>query len=161
MRMLPFSKKSGRSAGQETLRRAVRATRRTAADAVLSVSARDRILDAARNQADQPVELFPSLFTAPRRLLVAGALPLVLAMGLLVLLNHDTPVAPELADPSVQFSKQDGQMFIRIANGSREHVVYRSTVPDRFERSAGVAVTNGSFIDAIDDKADLVFYRID
>ena len=61
----------------------------------------------------------------------------------------------------MQVSKEDGQVFFRIANGSRDHVVYRSTVPDRFERSTGVAVTDGSFTDAIDDNAELVFYRID
>ena len=161
MRIPPFSRKAGQSAGRDALRRAVRATRRTAGETVLSAPARDRILDAARIQAEQPMELFPSLFTAPRRLLVVGALPLILAMGLLVLLNQDTTVAPDLGDPSLQVSKQNGQVFFRIANGSRDHVVYRSTVPDSFDGAAGVTVKDGSFSDPIDDHANLVFYRID
>ena len=161
MRFLPFIQNSGDSAGRETLRRAVRATRRSAGGSTLSAPARARILDAARNGADQPLELFPSLFTAPRRLIAAGALPLILAAGLLVLLNQRSPVAPEMGGFDVQVSKVDGQVFFRIANGSREHTVYRSTVPDRFEPSSAVAVTDGSFTDALDDQADLVFYRID
>ena len=162
MKIVQFFQNSDSAAGRDTLRRAVRATRRTTRQVALSGSARDRILDAARNQpADQPGELFPSLFTAPRRLLAAGALPLVLAVGLLVLLNQPAPVTPELGSTTLQVSKEDGQIFFRIANGSRNHVVYRSTVPDRFERSTGVKVTDGSFTDAIDDQAGLVFYRID
>ena len=162
MKIAHFFKNPDSSAGRDTLRRAVRVTRRTTSQAVLSGSARERILDAVRSQAaDQPAELFPSLFTAPRRLLAAGALPLLLAVGLLVLLNQPTPVTPDLGASSMQISKEDGQIFIHIANGSRNHVVYRSTVPDRFERSTGVTVTDGSFTDAIDDQAGLVFYRID
>ena len=162
MKIVQFFKNSDSSAGRDTLRRAVRATRRTSGDAVLSASARDRILNAARGQAaDQPAELFPSLFTAPRRLLAAGALPLILAVGLLVLLNQPAPVTPEPGSATLQASVEDGQVFFRIANGSRNHVVYRSTVPDRFDRSTGVKVTDGSFTDAIDDQASLVFYRID
>jgi len=161
MKFSHFFKASNGLAGSETLRRAVRATRRTAGESELSASARDRILDAARNQADQPGELFPSLFTAPRKLLLVGALPLMLAAGMLFLLNQSAPVVPDLGPATMHVSKEDGQVFFRMADGSRSHVVYRSTDPNRFERSSGVQVTGGSFTDALDDQADLVFYQFD
>ncbi|RLE24933.1 MAG: hypothetical protein DRJ50_03915, partial [Actinobacteria bacterium] len=88
MKIFRLSKTNDEFAGREALRRAVRATRRTSAEAVLSASSRDRILDASRNQADPSPSLFPSLFAAPRRLFAVGALPLILAAGLLVLLNQ-------------------------------------------------------------------------
>jgi hypothetical protein len=139
----------------------VRATRRATGNASLSASARDRILDAARTPAEPAEELFPALFTAPRRLLAAGALPLLLAVGMLLLLNRSATVVPDVGVPSVQATKQGDQVFFRIANGTRDHVVYRSTSPERFEASQGVKITDGSYSEDIDDHAGLVFYRID
>ena len=62
---------------------------------------------------------------------------------------------------AVRVAKVEGRLQFTIANGNRDHVVYRSTAPDRFERSKGVQITDGSYDEALDDSASLVFYRID
>jgi hypothetical protein len=148
-------------AGSDVLSQAIGATRGLNPKRTLSTDTRARILDAAQCQSEPAREMFPALFTAPRRLVAAGILPLVLAMGLLVMLNQGRPVAPDSPSTTVHAVKQGDQVHFNIANGSRSHFVYRSTVPDRFEASSAVRVTDGAFVDAVDDQADLVFYRID
>lgn len=161
MRFSTIFKKTDDAAGYEALTDAIRATRGLRRESRLSPESRARILDAAQCQSEPAREMFPALFTAPRRLVAAGVLPLVLAMGLLVLLNDGTPVAPNATTTTVRAMKDGDRVQFNIANGSRSHFVYRSTVPDRFESSSVVRVTDGAFVDPVDDQADLVFYRID
>jgi len=131
----------------------------------LSSQARARILQGALATEGAP-RFWPALFAPTGRLIVAGSLPLVLAGALMFLMDRSVVeppagVATPGATAAVQVAKVDGRLQFTIANGSRDHVVYRSTTPDRFERSKGVQVTDGSYDEALDDAASLVFYRID
>jgi hypothetical protein len=131
----------------------------------LSSRARARILQEALESGAAP-RFWPALFAPTGRLIVAGSLPLVLAGALMFLMNRSAVEAPAAVataggTAAVQVAKVEGRLHFTIANGSREHVVYRSTAPDRFERSKGVPVTDGSYDEALDDAAALVFYRID
>jgi hypothetical protein len=98
-----------------------------------------------------------------RRLLVAGALPLVLAGVLLIGIDGgvESPLSPGEGETRVAVFKQGDRVFFNIENGERRHVVYRSTDPVHFERVSGVSVTDGAYHDGLQDQADLVFYRID
>ena len=128
----------------------------------LSDEARDRILGEAVRHA--PVEEpLPSLFTPGRRLLVAGALPVLLAGALLMGIDGEVrdPASSGEQPPVVSAEKHGDQVTFSISNGGRQHTVYRSTDPGRFEASSGVDVTDGTYVDRISDDADLVFYRID
>lgn len=149
-------------ATQSRLDGAIRACRAEGSDERLSTEAHDRILSEAL-RGDATEEPFPAVFTPMRRLLVAGALPLVLAGVLLV--GYDgglqPPPPPGEGEARVAVFKQGDHVLFNIENGDRRHVVYRSTDPVHFERASGVSVTDGAFQDGLQDQADLVFYRID
>jgi hypothetical protein len=136
---------------------------RSAAEEGLSEEARTRVLSVALRDTgtDEPL---PALFTPTRRLVVAGALPVLLAVALLVGIVPESR-QPQLAGPTgsatIQVSKQGDEVLFNIANGHRAHRVARSTDPNRFEASDEVSVTNGAYSEHLSDTADLVFYRID
>jgi hypothetical protein len=52
-------------------------------------------------------------------------------------------------------------VLFHVANGGRPHFVSRSLQPDRFEPSSRVRVEGGAYSESLQDRADLVFYRID
>jgi hypothetical protein len=144
------------------LDRSIRACREAGSDERMSEEARDRVLNATlHNEAGG--ENLPALFTPTRRLWVAAAAPVLLTMALLVGFESGVDVPPASAqdEPQVAVVKQGDRVRFQIENGSRRHVVYRSTVPDRFEESSAVSVTDGAYEDGLQDQADLVFYRID
>ena len=127
----------------------------------LSGATRTRILEEARH----PVHLdaLRTLFTPTRHLLVAGTLPVVLAVALLIGLDSGVQPPPAGIDdaPSVAVSKEDGRILFSIQNGGKPHTVYRSTDPQGFDQRTGVRVTSGAYEDRLQDQADLVVYRID
>jgi len=61
----------------------------------------------------------------------------------------------------VAVSKQGDQVTFTIANGGSAHTVYRSTSPESFDLARAVRVSDGEFVDRVDDQASIVFYRID
>lgn len=128
----------------------------------ISDQGRGRILDAVL-RGGPAEESLPALFTPTRRLIVAGALPLLLTAVLLVGLDRGLPAPTGTGDhgPAVAAFKQGDRVLFSIRNGSRQHVVYRSTRPDGFDSADGVAVADGKYEDGLRDQADLVFYRID
>jgi len=128
----------------------------------LSPEARDGILNAVRNAAPRHDSL-PVLFTPTRRLLLTGALPLLLAGVLLLTLNDgmQPPAVGVGGAPTVRMSKEGDQVLLHIANGGRPHYVSRSTQADRFEPSSAVRVSDGVYAERLSDRAGLVFYRID
>ena len=127
----------------------------------LSDTAKMRILDEARRP--QHADGLRALFTPTRHLLVAGTLPVVLAVALLIGLDPGVQPPPVGIDdaPSVAVFKDNGRITFSIQNGGRPHTVYRSTDPQGFDRQDGVKVTSGAYEDRLQDQADLVFYRID
>jgi hypothetical protein len=135
---------------------------RSAPEESLSPGARERILDAAlrRDVVDSPL---PTLFSPARKLVVAGALPVLLGVALVVGIDPgERGSSPSTSTQSrIQVSKQGGQVRFEIVNGDRAHRVVRSTHPGRFEAENGVAVTDGSYAERLADSSDLVFYRID
>ena len=155
-----FKKLEHGSAAATRLDRMVHACRE-AADDRLSAEARDGILQSVRNTAPRPDPL-RALFTPTRRLVLTGALPLLLAVVLLLTLD-DGIQRPAVGEgvPTVRVSKQGDEVLLHIANGGRPHYVSRSTQPDRFERSSTVRVSDGVYTERLKDRADLVFYRID
>jgi len=141
---------------------AIRACREATSEERLSAEARDAILSESL-RARTTEEPLAAVFTPTRRLLVAGALPIALAVVLLVGIDGAVQTPPPALEsaPRVAVVKQGDRVFFNIENGERPHVVYRSTDPANFERATGVAVTDGAYHEGLRDQADLVFYRID
>jgi len=124
----------------------------------LSGTARTRI--AARlAHGDGPAETGSSLFVPLRRVAVAAlapALALAVALGALTIGRH-----PATAGPArVQAIKQGDDVVFVIANGQRNHRIYRSDAPAGGQWEA-LGTTRQEFRDRLRGESNLVFYRID
>ncbi len=152
-----FNSNNSRDSGSK-LEGLIRAGREASTER-LSAGARSAILDEALKPAIS--EGPPALFTPTRHILVAGALPVVLAVALLV--GSDPGVQPPPAGvdaaPEVTVSKVGGRVLFAIRNGGKPHTVYRTTDPRG--SGAGERITGGEYVDRLQDQDDLVFYRID
>jgi hypothetical protein len=128
----------------------------------LSITARERILNEALRPERQQAAL-PSLFAPARRLWLAGALPLALALLFVTGLERGVAIAP-VESPKVtqvRVSKLAHQVQFDVSNGGKTHKVVRSTDPRHVASRQGQEMANGSYRDRLQDGADLVFYRID
>lgn len=104
-----------------------------------------------------------SLFLPTRRWMLAGLLPVMAVAALLAVvpaLRHDRTVATA-APGRLTVSKVDGEVVFTLANGTRQHTVCKSTVPNHFDPASAVRMKGGSFTDRTEDGEGLVFYRID
>jgi len=132
-------------------------------DETLSEDCRVRILAAMTEEGFGRSPGHPPLFRTTRMLAWAMALPALLLAA--VMTWNLLPVSPsqEAGEaPQVSAIKRGNEVIFVIANGQRNHTVYRS------ETAAGLAgsqkpfaLTDGTFRDRLDNGADLVFYRID
>lgn len=152
--------------GTEILEAAIAAARRGVTEMQLSGRARAAIFEAVWAQTDPVPGTLRPLFASPRRLAIAGALPLLLAAGMLALLGRSGPppvssVSGASGTMHLEVSKEGDQVCFRIANGKRSHSVSRSTEPDRFDATSAVHIAEGAYSDRLDGPTDLVFYRID
>jgi hypothetical protein len=125
----------------------------------LSTAARARIVEGAHGESE--LRTLPALFTPTRQLVVASALPLLLAGALLIPIDRAVPPPPLQGQgvTTVRVSKQGDQVHFTIANGNRDHYVSRSTQPDRFGEAD--VVSEGAYVDRLNGGESLVFYRID
>jgi len=106
-----------------------------------------------------PAPLVP-LFVTSRQwaaVAVTPVLVLTLALGYLGLSGSDRGAG----DATVRVTKQGGDVVFLIANGTRDHRVYKSTTPAGRDSWKAYTTTTGSFRDRLHSDADLVFYRID
>jgi hypothetical protein len=127
---------------------------------ILSAHARARIVDEALDPAHDPAAP-ASLFLPARRLALAGVLPVMLGVALVLLLGHAGNFVVTSQSARLTIEKRDGQVVFNIANGQTSHYVCKSKVPDRFDCEHGVKVRNGAYADSVRDGAGIVYYRID
>jgi hypothetical protein len=90
----------------------------------------------------------------------------VLAAALLATFEPGVPPPAEPATtaqkaPRVAVSKDGGSILFAIQNGSRSHTVHRSSDPRGSGAGTKVEVSDGAYVDSLQDQADLVFYRIE
>ena len=134
---------------------AVRALREGAESESLSAAARSAILRrlAEREPAGNPLA---ALFPPSWRMALAGALPLALALTVVVLAGRQQGNAPVAADPVAH--KIDGRVVFEVADGA---TVTKSAVPFAFDEGAAVRVADGRYADRIGGGPRLVFYKIE
>jgi hypothetical protein len=135
---------------------AIRSLKSNLRSEALSEASRARIFDAAR----QPLGRFEALaFLFPQARTVAAALafPLVLTMALL--LSLPSPIAPG-RQAKIVATKNGENVVFTVANGHKEHRVFKSTDPTRFGVKE-VPEVGGRFSDRADNGVELVFYRVD
>lgn len=132
---------------------------RSAGD-ILGGKSRGRIIDETLNPAHDPAAP-ASLFLPARRLAMAGALPVLLGVVLLLLLGHAGSYVATGRAQHILVEKHGGEVVFWIPNGGTRHFICKSADPSRFDCDHGVNVRNGRYTDPIHDGSDLVFYRID
>ena len=138
------------------LDRAVTALREADAPQTLSSAARTAIL----HRISEPMEArapLAVLFPTSWRLALAGALPLALALTVVVLAGRGgSGTAPAAEDPVAR--KVGGRVIFEVAAGS---TVTKSNVPFAFDDRHAVRVTDGRYADRVGNGPNLVFYRIE
>ena len=136
------------------LDRALAAWREEGLAGRLSAESRSRIgAELRRHRSQRPLA---PLFAPLRRLLIAGAVPVLLTGAVLFWGGRPDVEAPL----RLEAQKIDGKVVFNIANGGKTHRVTRSTVPGQFEADSAVEV-QGRYVETAEGGPGLVFYRID
>lgn len=121
----------------------------------LSGSARTRIFDEMR----RPLGRFEALAFLFPHVRVASALAVPLALTLALLLSLPGSIAPG-RQPKVVAYKDNGNVVFTVANGHKDHRIFKSTDPTRFGAKE-VQEVGGRFSDRTNNGIELVFYRVD
>lgn len=141
----------------DILNDALAAWRATSEDETLSGSARNALFDGvcALGEADQ-ARFVPSL-TRAWRWAFLGSVPVVaLSAVLMVAGDHKPAMGSRLSA-----AKVDGQVVFSLANGRNDHLVFRSSDPQSFDRVVAVRMSQNRYAENATGGPSLVFYRID
>ena len=133
--------------------------RRPAAER-LSPGARDRLWARVR-EGVAPADRLHPLFAPVRRWVLAGAVPALVVLALLLPLAWRSGTVPERHEgPTILASRIGDSVVFTIANGNRTHRVYRSATPDRFDLESPIVVGD-RYVEPSQGDLDLVFYKVD
>jgi hypothetical protein len=157
--MFNFRSKTEGGPAERRLTEAVSAARSAPAGG-LSDRCRAAILAATLDRPARPERLVPLFFPA-RQLIVAGLVPAMLVTVGVLMSRPESGEAGGHAAPEIRVAKQGQEIVFTIADGIGPHRVYKSTDPDRFDRSGAIPVRNNRFVDSAAAGPDLIFYRID
>lgn len=124
----------------------------------LSASAREGIRQAITGEYESLPNPSP-LFVPVGKLALAGGMPAVLLLAVIVLMTRDGS-SPAQSSLRVQAAKEGDQVVFTVANGARTHTVYTSHVANGFDARSGVRV-RGTFADTLTNGENLTFYKVD
>ena len=137
---------------------ALAAWRGTSHDESLSGESRTALFSEVRSMGQGSGGAFvPSLARAWRWAFL-GSVPVV-AIATVLLVTGDR--GGHVAAPQLSAAKVNGQLVFTLANGKTEHLIYRSTDPQSFDRSTAVKMTRNRYAEDATGGPTLVFYRID
>lgn len=138
---------------------ALAAWRGTSQDESLSGKARTALFNEVRSMRQGSDGAFvPSLVRAWRWAFL-GSVPVV-AIAMVLLMTGDRGRHVAVA-PHLSAAKVDGQLVFTLANGKSEHLIYRSSDPQSFDRSTAVKMARNRYAEDATGGPTLVFYRID
>ena len=143
----------------EILDDALAAWRATSKDETLSSPARTALFSEVRSMGEGSNEAFDPGLTRAWRWAFLSSVPVVaLTAVLMVAGDHGKQLA---IAPQLSAAKVHGQLVFTLANGKTDHVIYRSTDPQTFDRSASVKMSRNRYSEDATGGPALVFYRID
>ena len=143
----------------EILDDALAAWRETSKDETLSSQARTALFSEVRSMGEGSSEAFVPGLTRAWRWAFLSSVPVVaLTAVLMVAGDHGKQLA---IAPQLSAAKVNGQLVFTLANGKTDHVIYRSTDPQTFDRSAAVKMARNRYSENATGGPTLVFYRID
>ena len=138
---------------------ALAAWRGTSPDETLSGAARTALFSDVREMGQRDDKAFVPGLTRAWRWAFLGSVPVVaIAAVLMVAGEHGRPIGTA---PRLSSAKVGGQLVFTLANGKTEHLIYRSTDPQLFDRSAAVKMAKNRYAEDATGGPNLVFYRID
>jgi hypothetical protein len=141
----------------DILNDAVAAWRESTRDEALSGSSRTALFDDVRSLGKGAQAPFVPSVTRAWRWAFLGSLPVVaLASMLMIGGDHRPDVSGRLTA-----SKVNGHLVFTLANGKTDHVIYRSTNPESFDRLAPIKMSQNTYNEVVTGGPTLVFYRID
>jgi len=141
----------------DVLDEAVAVWRSSHEDETLSESAKAGLFCEVRTLDEAAGAPFSPSLTRAWRWAFLGSVPVVaIAAVLMVAGDHRPATAAHLAA-----AKVNGQLVFTLANGKTDHVLYRSTDPQMFDRSLPVKMARNRYSENATGGPSLVFYRID
>ena len=142
---------------QDILDSAVAAWRAASNEESLSASARTALFDDVRGLSEPAQAPFVPGITRAWRWAFLGSVPVVALASVLMVVGDHRPVA----EAHLAASKIDGTVVFTLPNGNSDHLLYRSTDPHAFNRSAAVKMARNRYTENATGGPTLVFYRID
>ena len=143
----------------EILDDALAAWRETSKDETLSDTSRTGLFSEVRSMGDGSNEVFVPGLTRAWRWAFLSSVPVVaLTVVLMVAGDDGTQVGTA---PQLSAAKVHGQLVFTLDNGASNHLIYRSTDPQTFDRSDAVKMSRNRYTEDATGGPTLVFYRID
>jgi hypothetical protein len=143
---------------KDILDEALAVWRESNSDEALSPSARTALFDEVRALSGATQAPFVPSLTRAWRWAFLGSVPTVALLAALMIVGGDRSTAS--AAP-LAAAKVSGQVVFTLANGKSDHLVYRSTHPQSFDRTAAVKMARNRYSEKATGGPNLVFYRID
>jgi hypothetical protein len=138
---------------------ALAAWRGASQDETLSGEARTALFGEVRTMGQGIDQAFVPSLTRVWRWAFLGSVPVVAISAVLMLVGeHGQPISTR---PQLSAAKVHGKLVFTLANGKTEHLIYRSTDPQSFGRSAAVKMARNRYTEDATGGPTLVFYRID
>ncbi len=138
---------------------ALTAWREASKDETLSGSARSALFNDVRSMGDGSNEAFVPGLTRAWRWAFLGSVPVVALTAVLMIAGDHSQQLE--TTPQLSAAKVNGQLVFTLANGKTDHLIYRSTDPQTFDRSAAVKMNRNRYSEDATGGPTLVFYRID
>jgi hypothetical protein len=138
---------------------ALRAWRETSPEETLSGPARTALFSEVRSMGQGSEAAFVPGLTRAWRWAFLGSVPVVAVTAVLILSgDHLRPLG---TNPQLTATKVHGQVVFTLDNGKTEHLMYRSTDPQSFDRSSAVKMARNRYTEDATGGPTLVFYKID
>ena len=137
---------------------AIAAWRRDARDESLSDGARTALFSEVRTSDGASDGAFVPAVTRAWRWAFLGSVPVVALAAVLVMVGDR---GRTLSTPQLTAAKVQGQLVFTLSNGKTDHLVYRSTDPQSFDRASAVKMARNRYTENATGGPALVFYRID
>lgn len=128
-------------------------------DETLSGPARTALFNEVRSMGQGSGGAFVPGLTRAWRWAFLGSVPVVAITAVLILTGDH--VRQLGATPRLSAAKVHGQVVFTLANGKTEHLIYRSTDPQSFDRSSAVKMAKNRYTEDATGGPSLVFYKID
>ena len=138
---------------------ALAAWRETCREETLPGPVRTALFSEVRSMGQGSDGAFIPSLTRAWRWAFLGSLPVV-AIATVLFVTGDQGRRAASA-PHLNAAKVNGQLVFTLDNGKTEHLIYRSSDPQSFDRSAAVKMPRNRYTEDATGGPTLVFYRID